>query len=60
MGVLGAARIKGKRWDRHEKLAKDQAFKYSTSVSAEYYRHVCVQRDVALQLLRVGVVNRIS
>ena len=45
---------------RKEKLAKEQAFDVHASGSAEYYRRACALQDAALELLRVGVADRIT
>jgi len=45
---------------RREKLAKEQAFESTASGSAEYYRRACALQDAALELLRVGVADRVS
>ena len=43
-----------------EKLAKEQAFDVSASGSAEYYRRACALQDAALELIRVGVADRLT
>ena len=42
------------------KLAKDQGYADSASGSAEYYRRACALQDAALELLRVGVADRLT
>jgi len=43
-----------------EKLAKEQPFDARASGAEEYYRRACALQDAALELLRVGVADRIS
>lgn len=46
---------------RRERLAKkDQGYESTSSGSAEYYRRACALQDAALELLRVGVADRIT
>ncbi len=52
-GIAGSDR-------RREQLAKDQAHESTSSGSAEYYRRACALQDAALELLRVGVADRIT
>jgi len=54
------SRSAGDRGARREKLAKEQAFDSMASGSAEYYRRACALQDAALELLRVGVADRVS
>mmetsp|Transcript_3830 Transcript_3830/g.5809 ORF Transcript_3830/g.5809 Transcript_3830/m.5809 type:complete len:937 (-) Transcript_3830:67-2877(-) len=43
-----------------ERTASQQPFQATASGSAEYYRRACALQDAALELLRVGVADRIS
>ncbi|KAL7443203.1 hypothetical protein ACHAXM_008832 [Skeletonema potamos] len=43
-----------------ERMASQQPFQATASGSAEYYRRACALQDAALELLRVGVADRIS
>jgi hypothetical protein len=46
---------------RRERLSKkDQGYESTSSGSAEYYRRACALQDAALELLRVGVADRIT
>jgi len=54
------ANARGNNAARREKLAAQQAFESTASGSAEYYRRACALQDAALELLRVGVADRVS
>jgi len=59
-GRPGSSANAGGRGGRREKLAARQAFESNASGSAEYYRRACALQDAALELLRVGVADRVS
>ena len=43
-----------------ERLASQQGFEATASGSAEYYRRACALQDAALELVRVGMADRVS
>lgn len=49
-----------RRGGREHRAASQQPFQATASGSAEYYRRACALQDAALELLRVGVADRIS
>ena len=59
-GFGNSSSSNNRRGGGRERTASQQPFQPTASGSAEYFRRACALQDAALELLRVGVADRIS